>query len=249
MRQDFLILASPGLRMFKLSRLPTGEPEVFVSIQGEGVTMGVPSVFIRLSLCNLKCSWCDTKYTWDWAHYDPKREIIPIQSEDIVQRVTQTGVKNVVITGGEPMQQQRELVSLVQALKCLNHRLEIETNGTIAANSALADGIDQWNVSPKLENSGNNRAEREVAESLTWFSCQPNAFFKFVITDPVDLSEVDELVARYEIPSDRVLLMPESTDIATLAQRSTWLVESCCRRGYRFTTRLHVALWGTQRGR
>jgi 7-carboxy-7-deazaguanine synthase len=235
--------------MLKLSRLPTGEPEIFVSIQGEGITMGVPSVFVRLSLCNLRCTWCDTKYTWDWARYDAKKEIIRVQIEDIVQRVSQSGVKNVVITGGEPMMQQREIVPLAHALKSLNHRLEIETNGTFAANSELADTIDQWNVSPKLENSGNSRAEREVAESLMWFSRQPNAFFKFVIADPLDLTEVDQLVARYEIPSERVLLMPESTDLGTLAQRSSWLVESCCQHGYRFTTRLHVALWGTQRGR
>ena len=63
-----------------LSRLPDGRPEIFTSIQGEGITCGLASIFVRLSLCNLACSFCDTKYTWDWAHFD--RDAIRVALED-----------------------------------------------------------------------------------------------------------------------------------------------------------------------
>lgn len=234
--------------MLRLSRLPTGEPEIFVSIQGEGVTIGLPSVFVRLALCNLRCVWCDTKYTWDWSHYDPKREIVQVDVGEVENRVMRTGVKNVVITGGEPLLQEGALVPLAQALKGHGWRIEVETNGTIVPHE-LGAMIDQWNVSPKLGNSRNARDDREVPESLYWFARQPGAYWKFVVTDRSDIDEVDVLVGRYCVPPERVMLMPEAVDHETLLRRSTWLVEACCQRGYRFNTRLHVALWGTERGR
>ena len=239
--------------MLKLSRLPTGDPEIFASIQGEGVTLGVPSVFVRLSLCNLHCSWpCDTAYTWDWTRYDPQDEIIRVSVEEIVQRVQRLGganTRHVVITGGEPLLQQRQVVPLASALQAGSYRIEVETNGTIRPHAALAAVIDQWNVSPKLANSGNTAEEREVPEALTWFAARPNAFFKFVVAAPEDLDEVCALAERYAIPVDRILLMPEGRDPATLQERSQWLVEQCREYGYRFTTRLHILLWGDQRGR
>lgn len=235
--------------MLKLSRLPNGEPEIFASIQGEGPSIGVPSVFVRLSLCNLHCTWCDTKYTWDWANYDPKEEISRIDVHDIARRIEQTGIRNVVITGGEPLLQQRELEELVAMVKQRDRRVEVETNGTIAPQPSLAQFVDQWNISPKLQSSGNAEAEREIAPALHWFAAQPNAYFKFVVTQPADLDEVRSLVRRYTLPADRVLLMPEGRDAATLNQRSLWLVERCRDAGYRFTPRLHVLLWGDKRGR
>ncbi|HEV8635555.1 MAG TPA: 7-carboxy-7-deazaguanine synthase QueE [Chloroflexota bacterium] len=235
--------------MLKLSRLPTGEPEIFASIQGEGVTAGVPSVFVRLSLCNLRCGWCDTKYTWDWDHYDPKQEIVRRDVASVVRRVGEIGPQNVVITGGEPLLQQRALEPLVTALKAADHRIEVETNGTIAPEGQLADLVDQWNVSPKLANSDNEAEAREVPAALRWFAGSPRAYFKFVVVEPADLGEVDALVQRYAVPADRVLLMPEGNDPETLAARGRWLVERCRERGHRFTMRLHVLLWGTERGR
>ena len=211
--------------------------------------MGVPSVFVRLSGCNLHCAWCDTKYTWDWTQYDPQREIIVLNADDIARRVSAAGIHNVVITGGEPLLQQRSLGLLGSLLKDQHHRIEVETNGTIAPQPAFAHLVDQWNVSPKLVNSGNTTVEREVPAVLSWFAAQPSAYFKFVVTDPGDLAEVDALAHRYSVPADRILLMPEGREPATLAERSQWLVERCREHGYRFTTRLHVLLWGDKRGR
>jgi 7-carboxy-7-deazaguanine synthase len=246
--------------MLKLSRLPSGEPEIFASIQGEGVSCGTPSVFVRLAFCNLRCTWCDTAYTWDWKRYDSARETMALSADDICARVLELArgsrasgpaaeprIHTVVITGGEPLTQQRELAPLLQALKMAGMRIEMETNGTIVP-ADVAGLIDQWNVSPKLASSGNELAAREVAVALEWFATEPRAYFKFVVASPRDIAEACDVVTRYGVPADRVLLMPEAADPETLAKRSPWVVEQCQITGYRFGPRLHVALWGAVRG-
>jgi 7-cyano-7-deazaguanosine (preQ0) biosynthesis protein QueE len=238
--------------MLKLSRMPSGEPEIFASIQGEGASAGTPSVFVRLSLCNLACSWCDTAYTWNWKRYDPKVEIVEAEVDDVLARVeTLAGaaIRNVVLTGGEPLQQQAPLGALATALKARGYRLEVETNGTYVPSDELAATIDQWNVSPKLASSGNPDQKRLVPKALDWFAGQPNAFVKLVVTDPGDLDEVDGLIGTYGVPADRVLLMAEGRAPVAQLERSRWLVGACQERGYRYTPRLHVLLWGDERGR
>lgn len=234
--------------MLELSRLPNGQPEIFASIQGEGITAGVPSVFVRLALCNLRCTWCDTKHTWDWTSYDRKARTMMLRAEDIARRVQSTRVSNVVITGGEPLLQQRRLVDLVSVLKECGLRIEVETNGTFQPDSGLATAVDQWNVSPKLANSGNDVTRREVATSLAWFAAKPHAYFKFVVARPSDLDEVRAIVARYRIPAGRVLLMPEATTVSELARHSRWLVKRCCESGYRLGSRLQVLIWDETEG-
>jgi organic radical activating enzyme len=250
--------------LLKLSRMPGGAPEIFASIQGEGVNAGLPSVFVRLALCNLRCTWCDTAYTWDWRHFDPGQETTALAPTMIAERVlaladghdgrgdreisAQRRVTNVVITGGEPLLQQAALAPLVDELKGAGMRIEVETNGTLVPEAPLT-AVDQWNVSPKLANSGNPTASRTVEPALAWFAAAPNAYFKFVVVDPEDVAEVEELISRLGVAPTRVLLMPEGTDLATLSARSLWVVEQCRATGYRFGPRLHVALWGAARGR
>jgi hypothetical protein len=104
-------------------------------------------------------------------------------------------------------------------------------------------------VSPKLASSGNPTAKREVDDALAWFAGQDSAFFKFVVVDPGDIDEVCNLVRRYAIPPERVLLMPEGRASPVLTSRSAWVAEACQQHGFRFTPRLHVLLWGDTRGR
>jgi 7-carboxy-7-deazaguanine synthase len=235
-----------------LARLPDGSPEVFATVQGEGVSAGVPSVFVRLAECNLRCGFCDTKYTWDWQNHDKTKETIELTNAAIAERVAEIAgaSKTVVFTGGEPLLQQDELVLLVKELREKTaFRIEVETNGTIAPTEALAALVDQWNVSPKLASSGNGLKARHRPTALAWFAERANAFFKLVVMSEADLHEVQELVTALALPPDRVLLMPEGTDPATLAERSRWLVERCTERGYRLGARLHVHIWGAERGR
>lgn len=234
--------------MLKLARLPSGEPEIFTSIQGEGASAGRPSTFVRLSLCNLACSWCDTKYTWDWEHYDPKVEITALDCNAVAARVVELGVENVVVTGGEPLMQQAPLADLAGELTQRGHRIEVETNGTYAPQPSLQTHVSQWNVSPKLENSGNPVGRRRLDEPLEWFAASDHAWFKFVVDTPADLEEVDCLLARLKVPSERVILMPQGTSPEALRERSAWLASLCTDRGYRFSTRMHILIWGDERG-
>lgn len=235
--------------LLKVCRLPNGEPEIFTSIQGEGVTMGLPSTFVRLATCNLRCSWCDTRYSWDWAEFDRKVEITSLEVSDVVARWQRAPVGNVVITGGEPLLQLEGVTALVSELKRIGSRVEVETNGTIEPSAQLGRAVDQWNVSPKLANSGNAAVSRENPAALRWFAHQAHAYLKFVVEQPRDVDEAMDLATRYVVPLERVVLMPEGTDAETIRERSLWLVDECSRRGVRYSTRLHILLWGPARGR
>lgn len=232
--------------------MKSGAPEIFATVQGEGTSAGVPSVFVRLAECNLRCGWCDTKYTWDWSQYDRTAETIELSPDEVAAQVlalAEAGVKNAVFTGGEPLLQQDELVMLAQRLRQEGFRIEVETNGTVLPTEAFAATVDQWNVSPKLASSGNAERARHRPSVLQWFAARPNAYFKLVVTSEADTAEVDELVAALGVPPARIVLSPEGTDATTIAQRSRPLVDHCRTHGYRLGTRLHVFLWGSERGR
>jgi len=237
------------MTILKMSRRSTGNPEIFRSVQGEGQSIGVPSVFCRLSLCNLSCSWCDTKYTWDWDNYDPKTEIIELSPQDVCNRIATLETTNVVITGGEPLMQQKGLAELTTLLKSKGHTIEVETNGTYIPSSIIANNIDRWNVSPKLVNSGLSKKLRLVEKSLIWFAEESTAVFKFVINCPSDVEEVKELATTFGLPSERVILMPQGTSKSEIESKTSWIVEHCMDAGYRFSSRLHVLIWGDERGK
>ena len=211
--------------------------------------MGKPSVFLRLATCNLACTWCDTKYTWDWANFDYAREVVSLEASQLEERILGFDCPNLVITGGEPLLQQSDLIPLVTSLKSQGMRFEVETNGTIEPGPELARDIDQWNVSPKLANSGNPAERREEPSALAAFQQLPNAYFKFVVAEPGDVDEVCGFRDRYSLPSQRVILMPEGRTPDALKSRSVWVSEACIKEGFRFSTRLHILLWGDERGR
>jgi 7-carboxy-7-deazaguanine synthase len=235
--------------VLKLSRLPSGRPEIFASIQGEGPTRGLPSVFVRLALCNLHCDWCDTRYTWDWDQFDRDAEIVEQDPIAVVDQVEALGHRTVVITGGEPLLQQHALAPFAATMKRLGRRIEIETNGTLQPLPELDAGVDQWNVSPKLASSGNALRLRTASTALRAFAAKPNAYFKFVVCEREDVEEIKGLVVEHDIPSHRVILMPEARDAATLADRGRWLIPLCYQMGVAFSPRLQITLWGGARAR
>jgi len=235
--------------MLKVSRRSAGEPEIFHSVQGEGVSLGVPSVFLRLATCNLACSWCDTKYTWDWQNFNYQTEVVELGPEIVQQKIQAYDCSHVVITGGEPMLQQEELQPLVKSLAAEGYTVEVETNGTIPPTPGMLRHIGQWNVSPKLRTSGNQLLETQNPLALQTFAALPDAYFKFVIAVESDVDEVCTLRDQYDLAPQRILLMPEGRTLDALARKSAWLPELCVQHGFRFTTRLHIILWGDERGR
>jgi organic radical activating enzyme len=195
---------------------------------------------------------CDTRYTWDWERHDRSAETLEVAEAAVVElalRLAGAGIRNVVFTGGEPMLQQPELTVTARGLHERGFRVEIETNGTVEPSAALAEVVDQWNVSPKLASSGNPLRARQRPVALDRFVADRRAFFKFVVVSPEDVDEIVELVGQLAVDPDRVTLMPEATDPESLATRSRWLADLCRDRGYRLGTRLHVFLWGAERAR
>jgi organic radical activating enzyme len=253
-----------SIRTLKLARLH-GRPEIFFSIQGEGKSVGIPSVFVRTALCNLHCIWCDTDYTWNWKgtrfphvndakpgyqKFDKKEWIAECDIAEVATEVAAFPCRNVILTGGEPMLQQTGLVALMTALRNVSpeYRFEVETNGTMLPSPEFDAAIDQYNVSPKLENSGNVRRLREKPAAYRFFAGSPKANFKFVVAAKNDLAEVLSLIGTYGIAPEKVWLMPEGTSAKALASRRRWLVEICKQHGFRYSDRLHVQIWGAKKG-
>lgn len=223
--------------------------EIFLSIQGEGVYSGTPSVFLRTYRCNLTCTWCDSKYTWlDQDKAKPGVEYVPMSVDAVVERVASFGCKHLVLTGGEPLLHQRVLTPLLASLKSEGFLIEVETNGTIAPSEEFAGSVDCFNVSPKVSNSLVPERARLRADSLAAFAKSGKAWFKFVVCKEEDVAEVESVISTMRIPRDRVLLMPEGTDPSTILKRGLWLVDVCKERDLRFAPRLQILLYGNVRG-
>jgi organic radical activating enzyme len=126
--------------------------------------------------------------------------------------------------------------------------IEIETNGTIAPPPALDALVHQYTVSPKLAHSGNPAALALVPARLAQWAAEPRAAVKFVVATPADVEEVLILVATHAIPRERVWLMAEGTDTATLAAREGWLAQLCLAHNLTLSKRLHIELYGDTRG-
>jgi 7-carboxy-7-deazaguanine synthase len=218
--------------------------EIFYSLQGEGSLIGAPSVFVRTSGCNLRCSWCDTPYT-SWK---PEGEEMTVEA--IAARVAEYGAPYAVVTGGEPIIAPG-IADLMRELKRVGMHLTIETAGTVFRDL----DCDLMSISPKLRNSTPEGPFQAQHERLR---IQPGVLrrlmdrydyqLKFVVAEKEDLTEVTRLVSQLNAGRSKVILMPEGTDSARLHERSLWLAELCKETGFRFSPRLHVDLWGNRRG-
>ena len=233
-----------------------GEPEIFASLQGEGPSAGTPVAFIRLSRCNLACTWCDTAYTWrfdesrehrDGVTFDRKANQIALDPKDAAERIEALGQKRLVITGGEPLLQAGAVAEMLEYLPDIS--VEIETNGTVKPPARLDIRVDQYNVSPKLAHSGNSAELALLPERLDAYAADPRAFFKFVIAQPDDVAEVLELQRRYRFKPGHVFLMPEGTDSKRACVNArNGSARYAFKHGFRMSDRLHIHLHGDRRG-
>lgn len=227
--------------------------EEFFSVQGEGSLTGVPSYFVRVSGCNLRCAWCDTPYA-SWTPTGAKRTI-----DDIVASCLATGSRFAVVTGGEPMLFDA-VETLCQRLHAAGIHITIETAGTIARTLHC----DLMSISPKLSNStprvGDPRdptgawRERHEARRLDVAVLQrlidqyPTRQFKFVVSEPGQIEEIDRVMSRLTTwRPEEIMLMPEGVATPTRGQ-TAWVVETCKARGWRYCHRLHIELFGNTRG-
>jgi organic radical activating enzyme len=204
----------------KPDRLKVSGDGAFATLQGEGVTAGLPAVFLRLHYCNLTCGqpdgWmCDTWYTWDktrpeywlesedWSYEEATEKIVSAWDK----KFPDNQEKRLVVTGGEPLLQQRKIAKLLEMLP--DWDVEIETNGTIAPIAELIHC--QFNCSPKLSNSGNTLTKRYRPKVLMMLNELPRTQFKFVVVNPDDLNEIEEIVTSCNLNPEKVLIMPEGS--------------------------------------
>jgi 7-carboxy-7-deazaguanine synthase len=230
--------------------------EMFTSVQGEGVLTGVPSFFVRVAGCNLRCRWCDTPY----ASWSPEGQ--PRSIAWIAQQVVASGVRHVVLTGGEPMLFPA-IEPLSAQLRARGMHITIESAGTIARTPAC----DLMSLSPKLASStpvddprdpsgvwAKRHEQRRINhDTLASLLRGPWAYqLKFVVGSLADVPEIDALLAALAervgpIPPDRVLMMPEGVSVPP-AGSTRWLVDLCVKRNWRYCHRLHIELFGNTRG-
>ena len=223
--------------------------ELYPSIQGEGILTGTQSVFVRASGCNLRCWYCDTPY----ASWNPEGEDLSV--EEIVARVAGLELSHVVLTGGEPMLF-AELIPLAAELRRLGLHVTIETAGTLY----LPVECDLMSISPKLANSTppdednphwavRHDHSRHSPDTIRRLVGEHEYQVKFVVESVEDCSDVEEYLREMpEIDRARVLLMPQGTDRAELAEKGRWLEPYCAEHGLRYCPRRQIEWFGSRRG-
>lgn len=201
-------------------------------------------MFVRTSGCNLRCSWCDSAYT----SWEPEGETENV--EKIIEKVEEYDTDHVVLTGGEPLLQP----DFEELCVALNQHKTVETNATVYRDV----DADLVSMSPKLSNSTPTDAgkweeihekERLDFDVIESYISSHDYQLKFVVADRADLDEIEEILASLaDYDRNRVLLMPEGVDRETLRERGEWLAEVCKERGFRYSPRLQIHIYGNQRG-
>lgn len=224
--------------------------EVFgPTIQGEGPFTGQRVAFLRLAGCNLSCSWCDTPYSWDWERYDKNEESHKRVVSDLAEELSLMPVTTLVISGGEPMLQQKGIGALKEHLA--GWSFHIETNGTIAPLHRTDEAVTHYTVSPKLAHAGDPEDARIKPTALEAFAQRAwdgKAIFKFVAETHADLETISVLVRTHHIPNEAVWVMPEGATRERHMQTLSTLADSVIAKGWNLSSRLHVLVWDAKRG-
>lgn len=207
--------------------------EIFYSIQGEGLNAGQPAIFVRFGNCNLKCTWCDTKYTWHKDVIDNRSA----ELDEVFKKIREFPCKHLVITGGEPMLQQSVISAIRKEFP--TYYIEVETNGSQEVR--CKDDVNLFTVSYKTSSSGNTPYKLKTINE--------KCVYKFVVCSEGDFDEIETIIKKYRLPPYKIFLMPEGTTREALLKKHDFIMKRCAEKGYHFTTRQHILQWGNQRAR
>lgn len=241
--------------------------ETFYSIQGEGKYIGSPSVFLRTQGCLLNCNWCDTYNVWKTGKEYSYLELAKLFESNGYFDTLNRG-SHLILTGGEPLARQMELMKFVDYIvNCgyvdkdnLIGNIEIETAGTVRPlPSFLSSYYPHYNVSPKLSNSGMDAERRNRQNVMNYFSSisweinksiyNADSSFKFVVSNRNDIDEIiQEYLLPYNINPKEVYLMAESRTRKELQERELQSVELAKEYGFKYSTRLHLHIWDKATG-
>ena len=200
--------------------------EIYASIQGESSHTGLPCVFIRLTGCNLRCSWCDTAY----AFYDGKNLTV----EETLQKVETFGLPLVEITGGEPLLQE-DVYPLMEALLKKGYRVMLETSGALPIDKVPEKVIKILDI--KCPGSGEEK--KNHLENLKFLS--PHDEVKFVLLDRADYEWSRDMLRKYDMVLSKQVLFSPVYDKLNLKDLSQWILKD--RLAVRLQTQLHKVIW------
>ena len=206
--------------------------EIFLSLQGESRSVGVPTVFVRLTGCPLRCGYCDTAYAFHGGEWWD----IPA----ILERVAALGVRHVCVTGGEPLAQ-KACLPLLRALCDANYEVSLETSGALPVAEVDARVVKVLDLkTPASGEVGKNRYE-----NLPLLTAHDQ--IKFVICDRADYDWARHLLAEHDLAARcEVLFSPSHTQLPA-RELADWIIAD--RLPVRFQVQLHKYLWGDERGR
>lgn len=248
---------------FRSGNLLLSGDQIFYTIQGEGVSVGCPAIFIRLHMCNLQCDWsksggeiCDAWYTWKKDSKEYYTEHSLISFNELFEKILSYKGERIVFTGGEPLMQQDHIGVFLEMFPHIpgQYDIEIETNGTYEIKNELLlklalKGKIQINCSPKLSSSGNDVKSAIKGEVLRQYNNLPNSYFKFVISTDKDVDEVKQLVNDHMLLDQKILIMPEGTSKEKVAgERMLQLIKIALENNWRISPRLQCEIWGNKRG-
>ena len=226
--------------------------EAFLSFQGEGRFIGHPALFLRFNYCNLGCSWCDTRFTWDSDLIEKGQmlsvnDIMELSLKLLKSSHLQPLHVHVVLTGGEPMLHQDRLPELISEMRKLGFNFfEIETNGMYQPSQDMIGAIDWWNCSPKLSNNGLAQTINVVPDAIKSIYATGKADFKFVVDSTDDIKEIKEYYLPF-IAAESIILMPEGFTRSRQISNMATVYQLALKHGYRFTPRLQILIWGNER--
>lgn len=230
--------------------------EVFESVQGEGKSLGIPSIFVRFFGCNLRCQFkgknCDTPYAV--LKKDDKCKYYNV--EELYNVINKIYEKNwthrIIFTGGEPLMYQSfilDFIKYVRKVKPKTYMFEVETNGTIPIISPLNWYIDTFNVSIKLKSSNQEKSFDKRRINYVALKSYPTikTNYKFVISNlKQDEKEIDKILEN--VLPNCVYLMPQGLTRKEIVKNSPEVVEMCIRNGFHFSPREHIIIWDKKRG-
>ncbi len=223
----------------------------FDTFQGEGIYTGHPAAFLRLQGCPLGCSYCDTTEVWQHGNpYSISELLASIGSSGLAEKLNRG--QHLVITGGSPLLQQKELINFFIHFQSWFHFkpfVEIENECSIVPYSILSEYISCWNNSPKLTSSEVPFEKRYKPEIITSLAAFDNSWFKFVITKEEDWEEIENgFLMPGLIKKDQIILMPEGATGAEIELKRQMIVDLAIENNVRYSDRLHIIIWDKKVG-
>lgn len=205
--------------------------EIFHSLQGESHFVGLPTVFVRLTGCPLRCTWCDTEYAFFGGQW--------MSFTEIIDQVKEHNTPYVCVTGGEPLAQKR-VFQLMDQLVEQGFEVSLETAGSLSVeevNPAVHKVLD-------LKAPGSGEVKKNLYDNLTVLTAKDQV--KFVIADEVDYKWAKEIINKYEINKQCQILMSPVADVLPAKQLADWILAD--QLPVRFQIQLHKLLWGDTPG-